>query len=74
MMIALTKFLKNKIIFQKTVPLQYHFLAESTRIENATFTYKTVLSEANIRTNRMGSTKWTYHKELSFAAILLQEY
>ena len=23
-----------------------------------------LLSEANFKTNRMGSTKWTYHKEL----------
>ena len=33
-----------------------------------TFPYKTALSEANVKTNRMGSTKWTYHKEQSFAS------
>ena len=37
--------------------LVYHFLVESTKIENATFPYKTALSEANIKINRMGSTK-----------------
>ena len=42
------------------------FLDESTKIENGTFPYKTVLSEAKDKTNRMGSTKWTYHKERSF--------
>ena len=26
------------------------------------------MSEANIKTYRMVSTKWTYHKELSFAS------
>ena len=38
-------------------------LIESTKAENATFPYKTDLSEANLKTNRMGSTKWTYDKE-----------
>ena len=36
---------------------------ESTKIDNISFPYKTALSEANVKTNRMGSTKWTYHKE-----------
>ena len=44
------------------------FLVESTKIDNITFTYKTALSEANAKTNRMGSTKLTYHKERSFAS------
>ena len=48
--------------------LEYRFLVESTMIESATFPYKTVLSEANVKTNRMGSTKWTYHKERTFAS------
>ena len=38
------------------------------KIENATFPYKTALSEASVKTNRMGSTKLTYHKEWSFAS------
>ena len=54
-----TDFLKNENLFQKTgVP----FLVETTKIEN-TFPFKTVLSEANVKTNRMATTKWTYHKE-----------
>ena len=48
--------------------LEYHFLVESTKIDNITFPYKTALSEANVKTNRMGSTKWTYHKEQSFVS------
>ena len=48
--------------------LEYRFLVESTKIDNITFPYKTALSEANVKTNRMGSTKLTYHKEWSFAS------
>ena len=47
--------------------LEYRFLAESTKIENRSFTYETVTLEANIKTNRMLSTKCTYQKEGSFA-------
>ena len=28
---------------------------------------KTAISEANVRTNRIVTTKWAYHRELSFA-------
>ena len=48
--------------------LEYHFLVENTKIENAIFPYKTALSEANVKTNKIGKTKWTYHKEQSFAS------
>ena len=48
--------------------LEYRFLVESTKIDNITFPYKTALSEDNVKTNRMGSTKCTYHKEQSFAS------
>ena len=37
-------------------------------MDNITFPYKTALSEANVKANRMGSTKLTYHKEWSFAS------
>ena len=47
--------------------LENSFLAESTKIESATFLYKTALSVANVKTNRMGITKWIYHKEQSSA-------
>ena len=42
-------------------------LFEVTKIKNA-FPYKTAISEANIKTNRMGNTKWIYYKELRFAS------
>ena len=48
--------------------LEYHFLVESTKIDNKTFPDKTALSEANVKAIRMGSTKSTYHKEQSFAS------
>ena len=48
--------------------LEYLLLVESTKIENATILYKTTLSKANVNANRMGSTKWTYHKERRFAS------
>ena len=43
---------------------------ESNKIEKASFPYKTATSEANVKTNRMVTTKWTYPKERSFASIL----
>ena len=55
-----TYFLRNANLFEK---LKYLFLVENIKIENATLPYKTALSEANVKTNRMTSTKWTYHKE-----------
>ena len=30
-------------------------------MENAAFPYKTALSKANVKTNRIGNSKWTYH-------------
>ena len=35
------------------------FLVESNKIENASFPYKIAISEANVKTNRMVSTKLT---------------
>ena len=58
-------FCKTKTFFTK---LEYSNLVESTKIENATFPYRTALSEAYVKTNGMRSTKWTYHKEQSFAS------
>ena len=48
--------------------MESSFLVESTKIENASFPYKTAMSEANVKTNRRVSTKWTNHKEKSFAS------
>ena len=41
---------------------------ESVKIGNASYLYKTVISEASVETNRMVGTKWIYHKEWSFAS------
>ena len=60
-----TDFLENENLFQKTGD---RFLVESTKIENASFSYKTAMSEANVKTNRMVNTKWTSQKEWSFAS------
>ena len=48
--------------------MEYRFLVKITKIENTSFPYKTVILEANIKANRLVSTKWTYHKERSFAS------
>ena len=58
-----TDFLENENLFQKTGVL---FLVETTKIENTSFPFKTALSETNVKTNRMATAKWTYHKEWSF--------
>ena len=55
-------FLKSENLFQKWGTVF------SAKTENATFSYKTALSGANIKTIRMRSKKWTYHKERSFAS------
>ena len=64
-----------KQIFWKTKAfcknLEYRFLVEAIKIENASFPFKTALSEANVKTNRMSTTKWTYHKGWSFASNYL---
>ena len=57
-------FRKMKTFFKK---LEYRFLVERTKIENASLPYKTAPSEANVKTNKMVTTKWAYHKERSFA-------
>ena len=59
-------------IFWKTTTffknLENCLLVESTKIENVSFLYKIAISEANVKVNRMVSTKWTYRKEWSFAS------
>ena len=62
-----TNFLKNENLFEKT---GVSFFILITKIENKKIPYKTALSEANVKTNRMGSTKRTYLKESSFATNL----
>ena len=59
-----TDFLENENLFQKTgAP----FFSWNHKIENTSFPFKIALSEAN-KTNRIATTKWTYHKEWSFAS------
>ena len=60
-----TAFLKNKNLFKK---LDYCLLVESTKIENPSFPYITTILEADVKTNRMVTTKRTYQKEQSFAS------
>ena len=57
-----------RISFKK---LDYLFLVENTKIENASLPYKTAISEANVKTNWIVSTKWTYHKERSISVTTL---
>ena len=49
-----TDFREKENLFQKTrVPS----LVETTKAENTSFPFKTALSEANVKTNRMATTK-----------------
>ena len=47
-------FWKTKTFFKN---LEYRFLVESTKIENALFPYKTAISDANVKTNGTVNTK-----------------
>ena len=47
-------FWKTKTFFEK---LEYRFLVESSKIENASFSYKTPISEAKFNTNKIVTTK-----------------
>ena len=47
-------FWKTKTFFKK---LEYLILVEVTEIENTSFPFKTALSEANVKANRMATTK-----------------
>ena len=58
-------FLKTKTFFKK---LEHCFLVERTKIEKASFPYKTAMSDANVKINRMVTTKWAYHRKWSFAS------
>ena len=59
-----TNFLENETFIKK---LEYLFLVESSKIENASFPYKTAFSEVSVKTNRIESIESTYHKGRSFA-------
>ena len=60
-----SNFLENDNLFQK---LEYRFLVETNKTENTSLPFKAALSEANVKTNRMATKKWTYHKEWSFTS------
>ena len=60
-----TNFLENENFFQKTGALFFSWTHEDWK---ASFPYETAISEANIKTNRMVTTKWAYHRERSFAS------
>ena len=66
-------FWKAKTLFKK---LEYLFLVETTKIEYTSLPFKTALSEANVKINKMGTTDCTYHKEWSFASnyIFLENF
>ena len=67
-------FVESENLFQN---LKYEFLVETTKIENTSFPFKIALSEVNVKTNRMATTKWTYHKEWFFASsyfIFLEKF
>ena len=59
-----TNFLENENQTKTGVPS----LVETTTIENASFPFKSALPKANVKANRMATTKWTYHKAWSFAS------
>ena len=62
----------NPIFFyKKRKILDSRTLAIPTFLHSIKFRYKTALSEANVKTNRMGSTKWTYCKGQSFTSNYL---
>ena len=58
-------FWKTKTFFKT---LEYAFLVESTKIESTSFSNKTAISEPNVKTNKIVTTKWTYHEERSIAS------
>ena len=58
-------FLKTKTFSKK---LEHCFLVERTKIEKASFPYKTAKLEANVKTNRMVTTKWAFHRKQGFTS------
>ena len=49
---------ETKALFKK---LEYRFLFKGKKIGNASLQYKYAMSEANVKTNRIVSTTWSYH-------------
>ena len=63
-----TDFLETKPFFKK---LEYPLLVVSTKIENASFPSKTGISKANVETNNVVTTKWTFTKNGVFPVTTL---
>ena len=63
-------FWKTKIFFKK---LEYCFSVESANIENPPSPHKTAISEANFKTNRKVSTKWTYQRHYAVKGLLKEK-
>ena len=59
-----TNFLRNENLFQK---LEYCFLVESTKNEY-NISKQNYPVRSHVKTNKISSTKWTYHKERGFAS------
>ena len=51
-----------KTFFKKT---EYHFLIENTKTENVSFSYKTAVSEAYVKTNQLDKRNGEYKMGLS---------
>ena len=56
---------KTQTLLEK---LDYRFLVENVKIENGLLPCKAALSDGNLKTNRMGSTKWNCHEEWNLAS------
>ena len=59
------KFSKKQKSFSKN--WRTFFYLKVVRLKTL-FPYKAALSETNVKTNRMRSAKWTYHRERNFAS------
>ena len=68
-----TTFLKNEIFFQKT---KVQFFSLNTKIENASFPFKTVMPEVNLKANRMGVRNGSIKKNgvLPVTALFFQKF
>ena len=58
-------FWRTKTFLKK---LEYRCLVKVLRLKIASFSFKTAMSEDNVKRKRMGSTKCIFHKEPSFAS------
>ena len=63
-----TDFLENESLFEK---LEYCFLVESTNTENASFTYKTAISEADVKAKQNSEYKMDLSQRTEFCQYLL---